>query len=143
MDNRDFFEMVADIFGAPTVGQKLMLEFTDDDEDDFHNGIDALVDEYADDEWHHRGIRSGMYYSQYIRLAVYMEWKYSITSNKDIRTHHVYELLEFLRQEGFKEATLKGYISAVRHVYSNNTTLFSDEFELPNNAGYAQYRSES
>ena len=141
MDNRDFFEMVYDIYGTPTIGQKMMIEFNGDDEECLHRGINALIREYSDDdEYLHNGIRSGMYYSQYVRLAVYMEWKHGITSNRHICTHHVYELLEYLRFRGFKDTTLKGYITAVRQVYKENSHLFSEDFELPTNAGYELYR---
>jgi len=141
MDKRDFFEMVADIYGAPTVGQRLMIEFNDEG-DRLHRGLSEIINQYSenDEEFLHDGIRCGMYYSQYIKLAVYLEWKHNITSNKDIRTRHVYELLEYLRCRGFKDSTLKGYITAVRQVCRDNQHLFSEDFELPTNAGYDQYK---
>ena len=144
MDNRDFFEMVQDIYGPPTIGQKMMIEFNDEETDNRNRGFLDFIREYSenDEEYAHYGIRSGTYYSQYTRLAVYMEWKHNITSNKNIRTHHAYELLEYLRFRGFKDATLKGYIIAVRRVYNDNKHLFSDEFALPSNSGYEQYRKE-
>ncbi|MNN73510.1 hypothetical protein D3C81_1896340 [compost metagenome] len=78
--------------------------------------------------------------SQFARLAVYMEWKYGITCTKQIKTEHVYELLEFLRKNGFKDTTLKAYVSAFRQVYRWNKHLFLEDFEMPTNTGFAKWQ---
>lgn len=77
--------------------------------------------------------------SQFARLAVYMEWKYGIICTKQIKTVHIYELLEFLRENGFKETTLKGYVSAFRQVYKWNKHLFLEDFEIPTNTGFKKW----
>lgn len=80
--------------------------------------------------------------SQFARLAVYMEWKYGITCIKQIKTEHVYELLELLellKENGFKDTTIKGYVSAFRQVYRWNKHLFSEDFEMPTNTGFAKW----
>lgn len=77
--------------------------------------------------------------SQFARLAVYMEWKYGITCTKQIKTEHVYELLELLRKKGFKDATLKGYISAFRQVCKWNKHLFLEDFEIPTNTEFTKW----
>ena len=81
---------------------------------------------------------SGGYERHFARLAVYMEWKYGITCTKQIKTEHVYELLKLLRDNGFKDITLKGYISSFRQVYKRNKHLFSEEFEIPTNVGFTK-----
>lgn len=106
-------------------GNKMLREFVSDS--------DEIYD----------GVPGGMYYSQFGRLAVYMENKYGITSIKSLRTSHVYELLEYMRTEGFKDATLKYHITSIRQVYKDHQELFSEEFVLPTNAAYEQYRQEN
>jgi len=76
---------------------------------------------------------------QFARLAVYMEWKYGITSTKQIKTENVYELLELFRRKGYKDATLKSYISAFRQVYKWNRHLFLEDFEIPSNTGFEKW----
>ena len=122
MEQKDFLEGLEDIYTGYAVGSKLMLEFNEEKDKP------------------HYGIRAGMYYTQFARLATFMANKYNITSIKMIQTSHVYELLEYLRSKGFKDATLKGYITAVRQVYKDNSHLFTNEFVLPTNAAYEQYR---
>ena len=58
---------------------------------------------------------------------------------KEIKTKHIYELLELFRGEGYKDATLKGYISAFRQAYKWHMHLFSEEFEMPSNAGFEEW----
>lgn len=125
MKYKNYFEGLSDIYTEGAVGNKLMREFSDD-EDEYYNGI-----------------RAGMYYSSFARLAVYLENKYYITNVGMIQTSHVYELLEYMRLEGFKDATLKSYITAVRQVYKDQQHLFSDKFVLPTNAAYEQYRQNN
>lgn len=48
----------------------------------------------------------GIYYSEFAKLAVFVDWKYGIKSVKQIKTSHVYELLEYLRGLGYKDSTL-------------------------------------
>lgn len=81
--------------------------------------------------------------SQFARLTVYMEWKYGITRTKQIKTEHVYELLELLKGKGFQDTTLKGYISVFRQVYKWNKHLFSEDFEIPTNTGFAKWEKET
>lgn len=111
---KDFFDALGEVYTEGGIGNTLMCEFYD-----------------------HRV--AGGSETQFARLAVYMEWKYGIKSTKQIKTDHVYELLGFLREEGFKEATLKGYITAFRQVYKWNKHLLSEGFEIPTNAGFAKW----
>lgn len=111
---KDFFDALGEVYTRGGIGNTLMLDF-----------------------YEHRA--AGGSESQFARLAVYMEWKYGITSTKQIKTEHIYELLELFRRRGFKEVTLKGYISAFRRVYEWNKHLFLEDFTIPSNAGFAQW----
>lgn len=111
---KDFFDALEEVYTKGGIGNTLMNEF-----------------------YKHR--IAGGNESQFARLAVYMEWKYRITCTKQIETEHVYELLELLRGKGFKNTTLKSYISAFRQVYKWNKHLFSEGFEIPTNAGFAKW----
>lgn len=122
----------------PCEGEELMKnEFFD---------IDILVEVYTEGgignilmcEFNDHRVAGGSE-SQFARLAVYMEWKHGITCTKQIKTEHVYELLELLREKGFKYTTLKSYISAFRQVYTWNKHLFSESFEIPSNTGFAKW----
>jgi len=127
MGHKDYFVGLENRYVWNATGNKMMQELTPTrDEDEFYGGV-----------------RGGMYYSQFGRLAVYMENRYGLTDVKSLRTSHIYELLEYMRAEGFKEATLKYHITSVRQVYKDNHELFSDEFVLPTNAAYEQYRQEN
>ena len=126
LEHKDFLEGVFDIYFEGAIGNKLMREFSSDESE------------------YYMGIRAGVYYSSFARLAVYLENKYSISNVKMIQTSHVHELLEYLRsKKGFKDSTLKGYISAIRHVYKEQQRLFSDEFVIPTNSAYEQYRQKN
>lgn len=110
------------------------------------NYFDALGEVYADGgtgnkllhEFYSRRT-SGGHESQFARLAVYMEWKYGITSAKEIKTEHVYELLQLFREIGYKEVTLMGYISAYRMIFKHNGHLFSRSFLMPSNDSFLQW----
>lgn len=67
------------------------------------------------------------------------EWKHGITCTKQIKTEYIYELLELLRENGFKDTTLKCYISAFRQVYKWNKQLFLADFEIPTNTGFVKW----
>lgn len=108
----DYFDALEEVYFKGGIGNTLMYDF-----------------------YNHR--IAGGNESQFARLAVYMEWKYGITCTKQIKTEHIYELLELLRGKGFKDTTLKCYISAFRQVYKWNKQLFSEDFEIPTNIGYA------
>ena len=111
---KDFFDALEEVYTQGGIGNTLMCQF-----------------------YEHR--IAGGSESQFARLAVYMEWKYGITCTKQIKTEHVYELLEFLREKGFKDTTLKGYISAFRQVYKWNKHLFFEDFEIPTNAEFTKW----
>lgn len=100
----------------------------------FEGGLGNIVlNEFYDN------IISGGSERQFARLAVYLEWKYGIKSIKEINTEHIYELLELFREYGYKDSTLKGYISAFRQAYKWHVHLFSEEFEMPSNMGYEKW----
>lgn len=122
MKNEDYFIGLSEVLFEDAVGNRLMRDFFEE-----KNAV-------------YCGIRAGMYYSSFARFAVYMENKYGITKIKSIKTVHVYELLEYMRSRGFKESTLKSYMTAIRQVYREQQHLFANEFELPTNASYEQYR---
>ena len=88
------------------------------------------------------GIHSGMHYSQFSRLAVFVENKHGITSVSLIQNFHVYELLKYMRSKGFKDSTLKYYLTAIRQVYKEQQHLFSEDFNLLTNASYEKYRQD-
>ena len=111
---KDFFDALEEVYTKGGIGNTLMYEF-----------------------YEHR--IAGGSESQFARLAVYMEWKYGITCTKQIKTEHVYELLELLRGKGFKDTTLKSYISAFRQVYKWNKHLFLESFKIPTNTGFAKW----
>ncbi len=111
---KDFFDALEEVYTKGGIGNTLMCDF-----------------------YEHR--IAGGSESQFARLAVYMEWKYGITGTKQIKTEHIYELLEFLKGKGFKDTTLKSYISAYRRVYKWNKHLFLESFEIPTNTGFAQW----
>ena len=111
---KDFFDALEEVYTQGSIGNTLMCQF-----------------------YEHRV--AGGSESQFARLAVYMEWKHGITCTKQIKTEHVYELLELLRENGFKDTTLKGYVSAFRQVYKWNKHLFLEDFEIPTNTGFAKW----
>ncbi|MBG9693318.1 hypothetical protein ABD91_21520 [Lysinibacillus sphaericus] len=110
---KDFFDALQEVYTEGGIGNTLMCQF-------FKNS-------------------NGGGESQFAKLAVYMEWKYGITCTKHIKTEHIYELLELLKENGFKDTTLKGYISAFRHVYKWNRHLFLESFEIPTNTEFAKW----
>ena len=111
---KDFFDALDEVYTTGGIGNALMLDF-----------------------YEHR-VEGGSE-SQFARLAVYMEWEYGIKNTKQIKTEHIYELLELFRRRGFKEATLKSYISAFRKVCKRNQHLFLEDFEIPTNEGFTQW----
>lgn len=115
--NKDYFDALEEVYYWGGIGNTLLRDFYD-------NRIEGGSE------------------SQFARLAVYMEWRYGIKSTKQIETRHIYELLDLFRLTGFKDSTLKGYISAYRHIYSRNRHLLSDDFEMPSNEGFSKW-SES
>ena len=112
--HKDFFDVLDEVYTTGGIGNALMLDF-----------------------YEHR-VEGGSE-SQFARLAVYMEWEYGIKNTKHIKTEHIYELLELFRRRGFKEATLKSYISAFRKVCKRNQHLFLEDFEIPTNEGFTQW----
>ena len=76
------------------------------------------------------------------RLAVFAEVRHGITSVKDLRVEHMYELLDYLKELGFADATIKSYMAAFRKIYSRKKHLFADDFEMPSNTGYEQWTKE-
>lgn len=111
---KDFFDALQEVYTNGGIGNMLMSEF-----------YELRI--------------AGGSEIQIARLAVYMEWEYGITSIKQIKTEHIYELLEFLGGKGFKDTTLKSYISSFRQVYKWNKHLFSEGFEIPTNTGFSQW----
>lgn len=111
---KDYFDALEEVYTKGGIGNTLMCQFY---EDRLEGGGE----------------------SQFAKLAVYMEWKYGITCTKQVNTEHIYELLEFLKENGFKDTTLKGYISAFRQVYKWNKHLFLESFEIPTNTGFAKW----
>lgn len=103
---KDFFDALNEVYIAGGIGNTLLSQFY---EDRLNGGSE----------------------SQFVKLAVYMEWKYGITHTKQIKTEHIYELLELLKKYDFKDTTLKNYISAFRNLYKWNKDLFSDDFAIP------------
>ena len=81
----------------------------------------------------------GGWESEFSKLAVYMEWKYNMFCLENIQTEHIYDFILFLSNRGLKDSTLKHYISSYRMLYSNNTHIFSKNFELPTNIGYEKW----
>ena len=81
------------------------------------------------------------YRGQLVKLGVFMEAAHGIASFKKLEEHHIYEFLEFLRQKGFKESTLKTYITAVRQAHRWGGHLFSDDFAPPAAAGYEKWKT--
>ncbi|HBF8684671.1 TPA: hypothetical protein KO123_001326 [Clostridioides difficile] len=114
---KDFFDALEEVYTQGGIGNMLMCQF------------------------YEQRIAGGSE-SQFARLAVYMEWKYGITCTKQIKTEHVYELLELLKENGFKDTTLKGYVSSFRQVYKCNKHLFSKDFEIPTNTGFTKWEEK-
>lgn len=102
----DFFDALEEVYTIGGIGNTLMCQF-------YENRIDGGSE------------------MEFAKLAVYMEWKYGITCTTQIKTEHIYELLELLKENDFKDITLKGYISAFRRVYKWNKHLFSEAFTIP------------
>lgn len=115
---KDYFDALQEVYYKGGIGNTLMCEFD-----------------------RHR--TSGGSESQFAKLAVYMEWKYGIKRTKQIKTEHVYELLELLKGKGFKDVTIKSYISAFSQVYKWNNHLFSEDFEIRTNTGFAKWEEET
>lgn len=111
---KDYFDALEEVYTEDGIGNTVMNEFYDN-------------------------IVSGGSERQFARLAVYMEWKYGIKTIKQIRAEHIYELLELFRGEGYKDTTLKGYISAFRQAYKWHRHLFSEDFEIPSNTGFEKW----
>ncbi|EOU1645772.1 hypothetical protein OQL12_001476 [Clostridium perfringens] len=111
---KDFFDALEEVYTQDGIGNTLMCQF------------------------YEQRIAGGSE-SQFARLAVYMEWKYGIKCTKQIKTEHVYELLELLKENGFKDTTLKSYVSSFRQVYKWNKHLFSEDFEIPTNIGFIKW----
>lgn len=111
---REYFDVLEEVYTEGGIGNTVMNEFYDN-------------------------IVSGGSERQFARLAVYMEWKYGIMSIKQIKTEHIYELLELFRGEGYKDATLKSYISAFRRAYKWHRHLFSEGFVIPSNIGFEKW----
>ncbi|UXJ71397.1 hypothetical protein [Lysinibacillus fusiformis] len=110
---KDFFDALQEVYTEGGIGNTLMCHF-------FENS-------------------TGGGESQFAKLAVYTEWKYGITCTKQVKKEHIYELLELLKEHGFQETTLKGYISAFRQVYKRNKHLFLESFEIPSNSGFENW----
>lgn len=110
----EFFEMVFDAIKIGAVGHKMLCEFT---------GKPGTI-------------YGGDYFRRFTKLAVFVEWKHGITCVKDIKTAHVYELLDYLREQGFKDSTLRGYICAFRQIYEQYREMFSDDYQKPTYAAY-------
>lgn len=115
MNKTDLFEGLSDIYFGKSRLNKMMREFNDETNNQYD------------------GIRAGVYYSQFSRLSIYVLNKYDITTLEVLKTSHLYEMLEYMRLQGFKESTLKSYITGVRCVYKEKSHLFSDKFILPTN----------
>ncbi|MGE7840720.1 hypothetical protein ACQKNX_08005 [Lysinibacillus sp. NPDC093712] len=111
---KDYFDALEEVYTKGGIGNTLMCEF-------------------------HEKREAGGSESQFAKLAVYVEWKYGITCTKQLKTEHIYELLELLRENGFKDTTLKGYISAFRQVCKWNKHLFLENFESPSNSGFEKW----
>ena len=111
---KDYFDALEEVYTEGGIGNTVMNEFYDN-------------------------IVSGGSERQFARLAVYMEWKYGIKSIRQIMTEPIYELLELFRGEGYKDATLKSYISAFRQAYKWHRHLFSEYFEMPSNTGFEKW----
>ncbi|TBX09425.1 hypothetical protein BFS07_01615 [Clostridium perfringens] len=111
---KDFFDALEEVYTQDGIGNTLMCQF------------------------YEQRIAGGSE-SQFARLAVYMEWKYGIKCTKQIKTEHVYELLELLKENGFKDTTLKSYVSSFRQVYKWNKHLFSEDFEIPTNIEFIKW----
>ena len=125
MNKADLFEGLSDIYFGKSRLNKMMREFNDETNNQYD------------------GIRAGVYYSQFSRLSIYVLNKYDITTLEVLKTSHLYEMLEYMRLQGFKESTLKSYITGVRCVYKEKSHLFSDKFILPTNNEYKKYRQEN
>lgn len=111
---KDFFDALEEVYTQGGIGNMLMCQFYEQRTD-------------------------GRGHSQLAKLAVYMEWKYGITCIKQIKTEHIYSLLEFLKENGFKDSTLKGYISAFSQVYKWDKHIFSEDFEIPTNTEFTKW----
>lgn len=114
---KNFFDALEEVYTKGGIGNTLMCQF-------YENRI------------------AGGNESQFAKLAVYMEWKYGITCTKQVKTEHIYELLELLKVNGFKDITLKGYISSFRQVYKWNKHLFLESFEIPTNAEFTKWAEQ-
>lgn len=112
--DKEFFDMVFYAGRIGEVGHKLLSEFT---------GEPGCI-------------YGGAYFSCFTKLAVFVEWKHGITCAKDIEKAHVHELLDFLREQGFKDSTLRGYICAFRQIYEQYREMFSDDYQKP---AYTEY----
>lgn len=119
INKNDFFEALFDVGFIGVKGHQMLCEFT--------GSSDTIPD--------------GMYFGQFAKLAVFVDMQYGITSTKQLITNYVYELLDFLQKIGFKDSTLKYYITSVRQVYEWNKQLFSKDFQMPTNAGWELWKT--
>ncbi len=121
INKNEFFEALYSVGFRGAKGHKLLCEFTDE--------LDAIP--------------GGMYFGQFSKLAVFVDMMYGISSAKQIINRHVYELLDFLEKVGFKESTLKSYITSVRQVHKWNKELFSEDFVIPSNTDWEIWKSQT
>ena len=112
---QNIFQSLGDVYSHGGIGNKLYMEY---------GGVPARAVAVFD------------------RLAVFAEVRHGITSAKHLKTAHMYELLDYLKELGFAESTIKSYMAALRSIYSHKKHLFADDFVMPSNTGYEQWIKE-